>query len=660
MESELVARYGGEQRARLRRGMGQVADFWRAEDGDRGEFESFVRTHFAGDTVTLANMFARLEYLSEQLSGHMGEIILEFRRQSDLDLGPILPFDRIFAGYNPAAHINDDFFANKLAFVVLLNFPLTTLEQRVTEGDSWTRREWAEVRLAQAFDTRIPADVLLAASRAGARADQYVAEYNIWMHHLLDDRGRRLFPAGLRLLSHWNLRDEIKANYGAGEDGLAKQRMIQQVMERIVTQTIPEVVVDNPHVDWNPHSNQVGRATVQDGEAPPPTDLEVADAREPDTRYDVLLGQFQAARLIDAYSPTAPTAIARSFDQGREIPEQRVEAMFEAVLSSPLLARVGRLIEARLGRPLQPFDIWYSGFRPSATYDEAELDRIVAERYPTAEAYQRDILRMLRHFGFNDELAQTIADNIVVDPARGSGHAWGASMRSAKAHLRTRVGAQGMDYKGYNIAVHEMGHNVEQILSLNFIDHYMLSGVPNAAFTEALAMVFQARDLELLGLASVDARDRALQTLDEFWGTAEIAAVSLVDMRVWHWLYEHPTATAAELREAAIGIAQDVWNTYFAPIFGMNDVVLLAIYSHQLNYPLYLPNYTIGHMIAFQIEEQMQKAGSIGAEFERMCAMGNVTPDLWMKKATGSPVGPEALLAATERALRELGAVGSE
>jgi hypothetical protein len=56
-------------------------------------------------------------------------------------------------------------------------------------------------------------------------------------------------------------------------------------------------------------------------------------------------------------------------------------------------------------------------------------------------------------------------------------------------------------------------------------------------------------------------------------------------------------------------------------------------------------------MIAFQIEEQMKKAGSIGPEFERMAKMGRITPDLWMERATGKPVGPEALLEATKQAL---------
>jgi hypothetical protein len=66
---------------------------------------------------------------------------------------------------------------------------------------------------------------------------------------------------------------------------------------------------------------------------------------------------------------------------------------------------------------------------------------------------------------------------------------------------------------------------------------------------------------------------------------------------------------------------------------------------------LYLPDYPIGHMIAFQIEEQMKTTGSIGPEFERMARMGRITPDLWMERATGRPVGPEALLKATQQAL---------
>ena len=127
--------------------------------------------------------------------------------------------------------------------------------------------------------------------------------------------------------------------------------------------------------------------------------------------------------------------------------------------------------------------------------------------------------------------------------------------------------------------------------------------------------------------------------------------MSLVDMQTWHWLYEHPRATPAELKAAQLSIARDVWNKYYAPVFKRRDVVLLAVYSHMIDYPLYLPNYPLGHMIAFQIEEQMEKAGNVGAEFERMARYGSLPPDQWMKNATGAPVGASALLHATEKAL---------
>ena len=654
MEKELVAQHGEDQRTRVERGLRQVAEFWRPEDGDAAVFEGFVRANFAGDPVTLDTMLLRYQRLLEQLRGHMHEINREFRQQADLDAGPVLPFDELFAGYDPAAHVVDDFFDNKLAFVVLLNFPLTTLEERLSDGPNWSRKQWAEVRLAQDFSMRIPAAVNLEVARAASEADSYISQYNVWMFHVLDQNGQSLFPPQLRLLSHWNLRDEIKADYADAQHGLEKQRCIEKVMERIITQTIPAVVVNNPAVDWNPWSNDVKAAAEKDSDIARPPGQEITSAPEPATRYAMLLKTYQAARKMDPFSPNAPTLLARRFDMDREIPEQRVRQMLEQVVSSPLVPQVANLIRARLGRPLQPFDIWYDGFRARGAYTEAQLDAIVAKKYPTADSYKQDIPNILIKLGFAPDKAQYLANNIVVDPARGSGHAMGASMRSEKTHLRTRIESTGMNYKGFNIAVHEMGHNVEQTISLNEMDYTLLEGVPNTAFTEALAMVLQGHDLEVLGLSAPDAQVETLKTLNDFWNTYEISGVALVDMDVWHWMYLHPNATAEQLRDATLQIAKNIWNRYYAPVFGTNDVVLLAVYSHMIDSFLYLPDYPIGHLIAFQIEQQMKESGAIGPEFERMAKMGRVTPDLWMIHATGKPVGAEALLTATAEAVEQM------
>jgi hypothetical protein len=651
---DLVARHGEGQRVRIERGLKQARAFWRAEDGDARAFDAFARAQFAGDAKALDALFRRLEFVLESAYGHAHEIDRDFRWHAELDLGPVLPVDEILSGYDAGAHFVDDAFASKLAFVVLLNFPVSTLEERLQAGSGWTRRQWAEARLVDLFNRRVPAEVNQAYASASGQAERYIASYNIWMHHLVNAKGERLFEPKKRLLSHWNLRDELKSRYAQGPGGLAHQRTIQKVMERIVTQTIPAAVIDDPLVDWDPFTNAVRAATVQDSDRPVPVDFHPSPAPEPDTRYKVLLDCFLAAKKADPYSPTAPTHIARSFDEGRQIPEARVRKMLEQLCGSPLVKQVAQVIEQRLGRKLEPFDVWYNGFRPGAGLDEGKLDALLRAKYPTAAAYKADMPNLLRGLGFSPERAAWLASRIEVDPARGSGHAMGAQRRGDNSHLRTRVGRDGMDYKGFNIAVHEMGHNVEQTFSLVNVDHWLLNGVPNTAFTEALAFVFQAQDLRLLGQPAPDAKALAEKTLNDFWGAYEIAGVGLVDTAVWHWMYEHPGATPAQLREAVLGIAKDVWNRYYEPVLGQRDCVLLGVYSHMIHSFLYLPDYAIGHMIAFQIEHEIERSGNLGQTFERMATQGRLTPDLWMQQATGHPVGPEALLEATAQALKAL------
>jgi hypothetical protein len=653
--TRLKEKHGAKEAARIERGLDQVARRWRKEDGDARAFQAFVEEEFVPSGEPLDALHGRFEYTMERVNGYFTSLARDLRSFADLDRGPLLPVDRRLAGFDPSAHLAEDMFASKLAFVTLLNFPLTTLDERLAHGQQWSRREWADTRLAHQFATRIPAEVNAAVTQAFADADAYIADYNIHMHHLLTADGKRLFPPGLRLITHWNLRDELKGRYGDA-DGLPKQRQIARVMDRIVTQTIPAAVIDNPLLDWNPETNEVKASTVKDAPAAPGKSATPDPKREDDERYRRWMAIYRAARGADAYVPDDPSFIDRRFNVGREIPERDVKALFEAVLTSPLGADVGRLISKRLGRPLEPFDIWYAGFKANAKHSEADLDALTKKRYPTPEAYAADIPRLLKDLGFTEEKARLLASNIVVEPSRGAGHAFGAARRDDKAHLRTRVGPDGMDYKGYNIAVHEMGHNVEQVFSMTTIDTTLLQGVPNTAFTEALAFVFQGRDLQLLGLGAPDEEALRLQTLEKFWNTREIAGVALVDMEAWHWLYAHPEATPAQFREAVVQIARDVWNRHYAPIFGARDVTLLAIYSHMVSSGLYTPDYPLGHLIAFQIEQYFRNSPKpLGEEFERVARLGALTPDAWMRQAVGAPLSAEPLLTAARRALEAQG-----
>ena len=119
---------------------------------------------------------------------------------------------------------------------------------------------------------------------------------------------------------------------------------------------------------------------------------------------------------------------------------------------------------------------------------------------------------------------------------------------------------------------------------------------------------------------------------------------------MWHWLYEHPEATAAELREATLRMARDVWNEYYAPMFGVEDVEILAIYSHMIAYALYLPDYPVGHIIAFQVADRLRD-GDFGSTFEAMARQGRLTPDAWMRAAVGEPISTKALLSEARRTL---------
>ena len=650
LEAELVGKHGEAQRPRIKRGLAQVAAHWRAEDGDLG---AFAREQFLADPAAIDATFARLEGLLEQLEGHLHEMGRALRFPTDTDTGPLFPLDPLLAGYEPAAHLYEDLFKARIAFVALLNFPLSDLATKNAEGERWSRRRWAEDRLTSRFALRIPGAISQDIARAGAEGDLYISDYNVWMHHLVNEKGERPFPAGLRLISHWNLRDELKANYGDPK-GLEKQRMIVQVMERIVTQTIPAAVIDDPRVDWNPFTNEVrlAPATEVEPSAPKRAPLaSVASGPEPFVRYEKLLASFRASRRADPYSPIANTAVKRRFELGREIGEDRVRGLFLEILGSNTIPKVAAEIERRLGRKLGPQDLWYAGFKARGGKTEAELDAITRKRYPDAKAFSADIPRILVDLGFPKDRAKTIADKIAVDPSRGAGHAMEPRRRGDKARLRTRIEKDGMNYKGYNIAVHELGHNVEQVLSLYDVDHTLLAGVPNNAFTEALAFTFQARDMDLLGLQKTTADSDRDRVLGELWSAWEIAGVALVETDVWHWLYEHPEATAAELGKAAVTIAKKYWNQYYAPLLGSPDSTLLAIYSHAISTPLYLPDYPLGHLIAFQIEEHVRKQGKLGPEFERMAKYGSVLPDLWMKHATGEPISAGPLLRAAERAL---------
>jgi hypothetical protein len=418
--------------------------------------------------------------------------------------------------------------------------------------------------------------------------------------------------------------------------------MIYMVMKRIIDQSIPQEVINDSNYTWDVFANKLFK-----------NGTEVKFSAEPATRYEHLLNLFHAQQAFDPYFKDYPTYIERRFNRDMEIAKADIEKLFTDLLTSPEAKKVADLIKSKLGRELRPYDIWYNGFRAQSSLNESQLDKITQKKYPNPAALEADLSNILTKLQFTKEKSQSIASKIRVDGSRGAGHAWGAEMKTEKARLRTRIGAEGMNYKGYNIAIHEFGHNVEQTISLQDVDYYMMHGVPNTAFTEALAFIFQKRDLLLLNLEEKNAEKEHYEALNNFWACYEIMGVSLVDIKVWEWMYANPTATKEQLQSQVIVIAKEIWNKYYANLFGCKDEPILAIYSHMIDNPLYLNAYPVGHLIDFQIEKQLS-GKNFADETLRIFKQGRLTPQVWMKQAVGEELSVKPLLEATAKALQTL------
>ena len=104
-----------------------------------------------------------------------GVILATLREAMDLDIGELTPADTLLGRFDPSAHLSDDLFGQKIAFIVLLNFPRYSLEEKRVMSEAWGRREWAMARMGDRFQSRVPADVWQELSTAQAAAEAYIA-----------------------------------------------------------------------------------------------------------------------------------------------------------------------------------------------------------------------------------------------------------------------------------------------------------------------------------------------------------------------------------------------------------------------------------------------------------------------------------------------------
>lgn len=644
---ELVRRHGESERPRIARGVRAVAARWASVDGDAEAFRRLALDHFVPSTG-LAALRDRLESGVSWILGHLYEARRHLRRYTDIRGDRVPSIDDALATFDPAPDLADQWYRQKIAFIALLNLDRPTLDAMLADGPAWPVERWAEARIAQSFGPRIPPELNDRARAVAHAANTFVSEFHIPVGTLVDGRGRRPFEAGRKLIAHWLVREAIKGEYGNPE-GLPTQRALARVMGRHVDGTIPRSVMEGrDEGDWDPDRNTIGGKPVADA------------ATVGLRRYEHWLARRDVAFAFDPHHPEHPTAIRRKCELEREIPEREVERVLLELLRHPARRTLAGFLRSRLGRSLEAFDIYLDDFAEALPI--ADLDRRVRERYPDAAALERALPDLLRGLGFSADDAAFLGANIRVEIARGAGHAVRPGVPSLPAWLRTSCiergdGGRELGWDGFDTAMHELGHTVEQVISTHEVPRVALRGVPNTACTEAFAFLYQSLGRGVLGLLSPDELRDAfdLDAIQTFAAACQIAGPSLLELRVWNWIYANPTADAAALRRQVLAIADELWVEHYEADFGPDPNHLLAAYQHMVAHPLYLPDYTLGHVISHQIRSHL-KDRDLAAETRRICALGRLTPDLWMRRAVGGPISPAALAEDAAAAIARRGA----
>jgi hypothetical protein len=311
-------------------------------------------------------------------------------------------------------------------------------------------------------------------------------------------------------------------------------------------------------------------------------------------------------------------------------------------------------LRKRLGRALEPQDIYFEDV--AETRPAEEMNAAVKRMFPDEAAFEKRLPEVLRGLGFSAADSDFLGSRIRVEIARGSGHAMRPGMPEYGAWLRTSRLNGELGWDGFDTAMHELGHNLEQLCSTHFAPRPLLRNVPNTACTEAFAFLYQSLGRRVLGLETPEQAAKAFQldSIATMLAACQIAGPSLLELHTWRWIYANPTATAEQLRDEVLAIAERLWSRFYEPHFGKDPYRILAAYQHMVGHPLYLADYTIGHVMSHQIRSHL-RGKDLAAETKRITSIGSFTPDYWMRKAVGSPLSIEPLAKDCAAALRAIG-----
>ena len=632
---QLVKQHGAKLRADISRGVTACERVWPSKTPgnptNQAELGDFCLTQYVPPGAKRNQLLLRLDEFHHSVAGSMVAAQKVTRAGQDIADLPLTPAESILGPYTPDNHLLEDYREFRIAALVQLNFG--TDDRKPPKS----RAAWAARRIGDLGREVIPAKLLAKLSQAQTGVENFISAYNLNLDKF-DFGDRRIrFPNGTRLISHWGLRDTMTSLHGKPH-ALIKQRAILDLMRRVVDGEIPREVLDDPNVGWNIPERTIttkGKSAAAKGHGP--------------LRWEKFHKVWQVHRRMDPFRRYG-NLIDNKFLGERELREEKVVDILTQIVSSPLAERVARCLRDRLGRKLEPFDLYYRDFSPTARGKPA-LRFDIRKKYPNARALSDAIPEILVKLGWKRNRARWIGSKIRVDNGRSAGHAWPPYHDSDVQLLRVRVDKQGCDEINFETFMHELGHCVEGVLTSYEMDYKTLLGVPNTAFTEGFAFTFQDRTDQILGRKKRAQADAV--TLQRFWEPFEIAGSALTEIRLFHWLYDNPRATPKQIMLAIRRIGDEVWEEFYARIFGPDSHGLMSVYSHIVWGEFYLAEYPLGYVIAYQIRKFLE-GKPLPDEMERMCAAGRIYPEPWMKAAVGREISVEPLLRDTRDALKRM------
>jgi len=127
LSDSLKSVYPNVDALRIEKGVQQAASLWRDSDGTKADFRKFVAENFIIDAAERRLALKKLERNFEILNGYFHRMDVDLQEPLHLDMGKLHELDYKFGSYSASSHMKEDFYANKIAFYVALNFPAYSL-----------------------------------------------------------------------------------------------------------------------------------------------------------------------------------------------------------------------------------------------------------------------------------------------------------------------------------------------------------------------------------------------------------------------------------------------------------------------------------------------------------------------------------------------------